>query len=81
MADQGESDIRRAAERADQQSKLPGGQPMTPMRADDHSSADPAVETPVEGRQGFLGRPVLAVLVGGLVLVGLAWMIVHYATG
>jgi hypothetical protein len=26
------------------------------------------VETPVEARQGFLGRPVLVVLIAGLVL-------------
>lgn len=51
-----------------------------PMHAEDHSNAHPAAETPVEGRQGFLGRPVLAVLIGGLLLVGLAWIIVHYAT-
>lgn len=81
MADRIKSDIRRTADRADLQSKLPGGQPIKPMRADHHSSADPAVETPVEGRQGFLGRPVLAVLVGGLILVGFAWIIVHYAAG
>jgi hypothetical protein len=32
------------------------------------------VETPVEARQGFLGRPVLLVLVGGLVLTIIAWL-------
>ena len=31
------------------------------------------VETPVRARQGFLGRPVLMVLVGGLILAMLAW--------
>lgn len=48
------------------------------FRADTHSTPDPAVETPIEGRQGFLGRPVLAVLIGGLVLAGVAWIVVHY---
>ncbi|KPF65961.1 hypothetical protein IP69_15915 [Bosea sp. AAP35] len=47
------------------------------MRADDHSNASPAVETPVEGRQGFLGAPVLMVLVGGLVLAIIAWFVVE----
>lgn len=31
------------------------------------------VETPVEARQGFLGRPVLWVLIGGLFLAMIAW--------
>ncbi len=31
------------------------------------------VETPVEARQGLLGRPVLMVLIGGLVLAMIAW--------
>lgn len=57
--------------------QLRGGDPIPPMRADDHSNADPAVETPVEARQGFLGRPVLMVLVGGLVLVTLAWIVIE----
>jgi hypothetical protein len=48
------------------------------MRPDRHSTTDPAVETPVEGHQGFLGQPVLAVLVGGLLLAGVAWIFVHY---
>lgn len=56
---------------------LRGGDPIPPMRADDHSDADPAVETPVEARQGFLDRPVLMVLVGGLVLVTIAWMVIE----
>lgn len=56
---------------------LRGGDPIPPMRADDHSDADPAVETPVEARQGLLGRPVLMVLVGGLVLVTIAWMVIE----
>lgn len=56
--------------------QLRGGDPIPPMRADDHSNADPAVETPVEARQGFLDRPVLMVLIGGLVLVTMAWIVV-----
>jgi hypothetical protein len=47
---------------------------LPPLRADDHSDDDPAVETPVEARQGFLGLPVLAVLIGGLVLAVIAWI-------
>jgi hypothetical protein len=31
------------------------------------------VETPVQARHGFLGRPVLMVLIGGLILAMLAW--------
>ncbi len=31
--------------------------------------------TPVEARQGLLGRPVLMVLIGGLVLAAIAWAI------
>ncbi len=57
--------------------QLRGGDPIPPMRADDHSDADPAVETPVEARQGFLDRPVLVVLVAGLVLVTLAWIVIE----
>ncbi|CAH1675648.1 conserved hypothetical protein [Hyphomicrobiales bacterium] len=53
---------------------LRGGDPLPPLRADDHSDADPAVETPVEARQGFLGRPVLVVLISGLVLAVAAWI-------
>jgi hypothetical protein len=30
-------------------------------------------ETPVQARQGFLGRPVLMVLIGGLFLAMIAW--------
>lgn len=52
-----------------------GGDTVPPMRADDHSDADPAVETPVEARQGFLGAPVLMVLVGGLALAIVAWIV------
>ncbi|MCO5091951.1 hypothetical protein [Bosea sp. (in: a-proteobacteria)] len=54
--------------------QLRGGDPLPPLRADDHSDADPAVETPVEARQGFLGLPVLMVLIGGLVLAAIAWI-------
>ena len=56
---------------------LRGGDPIPPMRADDHSDADPAVETPVEARQGFLDRPVLMVLIGGLVMVTIAWIVIE----
>ncbi|WP_332691206.1 hypothetical protein [Bosea sp. (in: a-proteobacteria)] len=51
-----------------------GGEPIPPMRADTHSNAHPAVETPVEARQGFLGKPVLMVLIGGLALAIIAWI-------
>lgn len=70
--------IREANARADRQTESPGGGIVAPMHPDRHTTTDPAVETPVEGRQGFLGRPVLAVLVGGLLLAGLAWIVVHY---
>lgn len=80
MTDAKDPDLRAASARAAQQGEGDGGNAVPPMRADTHSNADPAVETPVEGRQGFLGRPVLAVLVGGLLLVGLAWIVVHYAS-
>lgn len=67
--------------RATQQSEeLKGGDPIPPLRADDHSTDHPAVETPVEARQGFLDRPVLAVLVGGLALAMLAWVAVEIFT-
>lgn len=33
------------------------------------------VATPFEARQGLLGRPVLMVLIGGLVLAAVAWAI------
>jgi hypothetical protein len=56
--------------------QLRSGDPIPPLRADDHSDADPAVETPVEARQGFLGRPVLVVLIAGLVLAIVAWVAV-----
>jgi hypothetical protein len=62
--------------RADVQTGLHGGDKVPPMRADDHSDIDPAVETPVEARQGFLGQPVLMVLIGGLVLAIVAWIVV-----
>lgn len=56
--------------------RLRGGDPLPPLRAADHSDAHPAVETPVEARQGFLGRPVLTVLVAGLALAVIAWIAV-----
>jgi hypothetical protein len=60
----------------DREARIPtkGGEPVPPMRADDHTSADPAVETPVEARQGFLDRPVLVVLIAGLALALLGWV-------
>jgi hypothetical protein len=63
--------------REDRLERLEGGDPIPPIRADDHSDDDPAVETPIEARQGFLDRPVLMVLVGGLALVILAWGLVE----
>ncbi|HEV7257740.1 MAG TPA: hypothetical protein VGN82_08155 [Bosea sp. (in: a-proteobacteria)] len=79
MSTSHDTDIQATNARAAQQGEVEGGDAIRPMRADKHSSLNPAVETPIEGRQGFLGRPVLAVLVGGLFLVGVAWLIVHYA--
>ncbi|MFC5392967.1 hypothetical protein [Bosea vestrisii] len=52
-----------------------GGEPIPAMRADVHSDAEPAVETPVEARQGFLDRPVLVVLVAGLALAIVGWIV------
>ncbi|CAN7149622.1 hypothetical protein LJR009_000056 [Bosea sp. LjRoot9] len=64
-------------ERAKAQSEgLQHGDRIPPMRADDHSDADPAVETPVEARQGFLGKPVLLVLVVALILTAIAGILV-----
>lgn len=57
--------------------KARGGDAIPPLRAAEHSDADPAVETPIEARQGFLGRPVLMVLIGGLILAMIAWIIVE----
>lgn len=59
--------------------QLEGGDPIPPIRADDHSDADPAVESPVKARQGFLDSPVLMVLIGGLVLAMIAWVAVEFA--
>jgi hypothetical protein len=73
------NDIRAAAVRAEAQSEKHGTQAIPPLQADRHFSLDPAAETPVEARQGFLGFPVLAVLIGGLLLAGIAWFAVHYA--
>lgn len=40
---------------------------------------DKVVEaTPVQARQGFLGRPVLMVLIGGLILAAIAWAIAEF---
>lgn len=67
-----------AEERAKTQTEGAGAsEKQPPMRADDHSNANPAVETPVEARQGFLGTPVLMVLVGGLSLAIVAWIAVE----
>lgn len=56
---------------------LKGGDPIPPMRPDNHSTEDPAVESPIEARQGFLDRPVLMVLIGGLALAVVAWIVVE----
>lgn len=67
-----------AENRAKAQTESPqGGNTVAPMHADDHSNASPAVETPVEARQGFLGARVLMVLVGGLGLAVIAWFAVE----
>ncbi|CAN5285128.1 hypothetical protein BH10PSE8_BH10PSE8_17280 [soil metagenome] len=66
-----------AEDRAKAQTEGPGGTKLAPMRADDHSNANPAEETPVEARQGFLGAPVLMVLVGGLGLAVIAWVAIE----
>lgn len=79
MSNPNDSEIRAANARAERQKESPGGEALTPMHPDPHSGADPAVETPVEARQGFLGVPVLAVLVVGLVLAGIAGFAVHFA--
>ena len=64
-------------DRAKAQSEgLQDGDRIPPMRADDHSDADPAVETPVEARQGFLGKPVLLVLAVALILTAIAGILV-----
>lgn len=66
-----------AEERAKAQAESSeAGVKVPPMRPDPHSDADPAVETPVEARQGFLGRQVLMVLIGGLAFAILAWIAV-----
>jgi hypothetical protein len=63
--------------RANEQVAMREGESFKPLRADDHTTADPARETPIEARQGFLGRPVLMVLVAGLVLAVIAWFVVE----
>lgn len=48
-------------------------------RGDAVSSADTekvVQATPVQARQGLLGKPVLMVLIGGLLLAAIAWAIV-----
>lgn len=70
-----------AEDRAKAQSEWPaGGDKVPPMRAQDHSDDYPAVETPVEARQGFLGAPVLMVLISGLALAIVAWIVVEMLT-
>lgn len=61
------------------EARLPteGGEPVPPMRADKHSDADPAVQNPVEARQGFLGQRMLLVLGGGLGLAFVAWLLIE----
>ena len=67
-----------AERRADNQvAAAERGGSLPRMEADHHTTADPAVQTPVEGRQGFKGTPVLAVLIGGLVLAMVAWVVVE----
>lgn len=67
-----------AEDRAKAQSEgTEDGTTVPPMRAERHSNTDPAVETPVEARQGFLGKPVLAVLIFGLILAVLAWIVIE----
>ncbi|SIQ25403.1 hypothetical protein [Bosea sp. TND4EK4] len=63
-------------ERAKEQASMREGESFQPLRAEAHTTLDPARETPVEARQGFLGRPVLMVLVAGLVLAMIAWFVV-----
>jgi len=79
MANSNDPDIGAATARAEAQSEMHGTESIPPLQADRHSNLDPAVETPVEARQGFLGFPVLAVLIGGLLLAGIGWFAVHYA--
>lgn len=74
-ADRKEGDEKNARERARLQSETEGGEPVAPMRADDHSRSAPAIETPIEARQGYLDRPVLMVLVAALALTIVAWFI------
>lgn len=70
-----------AEDRAKAQTEWPaGGNKVPPMRADDHTDFDPAEETPVEARQGFLGAPVLMVLISGLALAVVAWIVVEMLT-
>jgi hypothetical protein len=43
------------------------------MNAMDKNSQLPVRETAKEARQGLLGKPVLMVLIGGLLLAAIAW--------
>lgn len=79
MTNPNDSDLRAASARSERQSETPGGAAIPPMHPDRHSAAEPAVETPIEARQGFLGMPVLAVLVVGLLLAVVAGFAVHFA--
>jgi hypothetical protein len=46
--------------------------PLPPPELDEQRPA-PQNVPPVRARQGMLGRPVLMVLIGGLVLAAIAW--------
>jgi heme-binding NEAT domain protein len=74
-----ETQERAAEARARTQSESPdNGTKVPPMRADDTSDGEPVVETPVEARQGFLGKPVLIVLVTALILAVIAGIAIGY---
>lgn len=46
-----------------------------------HTSGDAVRLNATQARQGRLGRPVLKVLIGGLVLAALAWGVAEYVAG
>lgn len=81
QADRREADERAAEQRARMQAATEGGDPVAPMRADDHSHAEPAIETPIEARQGYLGRRVLTILIAGLALTLVAWLMTALLAG
>lgn len=81
QADRREADERAAERRAHMQAATEGGEPVAPMRADDHSPGEPAIETPIEARQGYLGRPVLTILLAGLALPLVAWVLTAMFAG